>query len=77
MKNIVSIIVFLLLSFSCQKKEPIEVSEQKKSPTKKDTLELLFNNCIDDGRFHNQVSRRSYSDSIFLFQELKVKVNCI
>ncbi len=65
MKNIVSIIVFLLLSFSCQKKEPIEVSEQKKSPTKKDTLELLFSNCIDDGRFHNQVSRISYSDSIF------------
>lgn len=57
------IIVFFI--FSCQKKETIEVSTQKKVPIKKDSLELLFVECLDDGRFHNQFGKILYSDSIF------------
>jgi hypothetical protein len=65
MKNLVTLIFIILFLFSCQKKENIEVSMPKKEPIKKDTLKLLFSNCIDDGRFHNTFSFISYSDSIF------------
>ncbi len=38
---------------------------QIKEPKKKDTLELLFSNSLSDGRFHNQFSDISSSDSFF------------
>lgn len=65
MKNVLSLIVILLFLFSCQKKENIEVSSQKKESIKKDTLEFLFGNFIEVGRFHNQFGKILYSDSIF------------
>ena len=65
MKIVLSIIVFLLLIFSCKKKENLEVSRQKEVPIKKDTLELLFGNFIEVGRFHNRFSEIYNSDSIF------------
>lgn len=65
MKIVIPIIFFLLLFFSCQKKEPIEVSAQKKSPIKKDTLEFLYDNSIFVKRWKNQISYIAFSDSIF------------
>ena len=65
MKLIYTFLVFLLLFFSCQKKEAIEASAKKKSPIKKDSLEFLFGNCIDVGRFNNQFSKILYSESFF------------
>ena len=65
MKFIYTFFVSLLLFFSCQKKEAIEASAKKNSPIKKYSLEFLFGNCIDIGRFNNQFSKILYSDSIF------------
>ena len=65
MKIIYTFLIVLFFFFSCQKKEKIALSVEKKTPIKKDTLELLFGSNLFDGRFHNLFSRISYSDSVF------------
>lgn len=65
MKIAYTYIIIVFFFFSCQKKETIGVSKLLQVPIKKDTLKLLFSDCIGDGRFHNQLSIISYSDSIF------------
>ena len=69
MKTLFAFPLILFIFFSCQKKESIEISKQKNAPVKKDTLELLFANSLSDGRFHGQLSRVSFSDSIFFISD--------
>jgi hypothetical protein len=48
----------------------MKVSTQKEVPIKKDTLELLFSNFIQVGRWKMQYSSLSYSDSVFLIADV-------
>lgn len=65
MKIASAFIILVFFFFSCQNKKNIEVSTHSQVPIKQDTLKLLFSECVGDGRFHNQLSLISYSDSIF------------